>query len=139
MNHYLKKVAVVAIFLLAINFANAQKTTYTGGLLAYENSAQGISKNIGKNVTLTFDAFYNSYTVVYTDVNGWSKKMVFVHDGSQYDQYIYNGIVFNVLMPEMTLGSAKNGSGFISFSDLRKTIYGGTHDSYKITNLKLGY
>lgn len=133
----LKKSVVLIFLIFIINVAFAQKTTYTNGLLSYENSEKNIKKNIGKNVTLTYDEFFKSYTVVYTDVNGYKKKMTFTHDGSQFDQYTCNGIIFYVIMPDVSLGYAKNGNGFITFSDLRKTLYGGTHISYKITKLKL--
>lgn len=117
-----KLLFVIAMCLASTVFA--QKTSYTNGLLTYENREKNIKKNIGQNVTLTYDAFFKSYTVTYTDVNGYKKIMTFTHDGSQYEQYTYNGITFTVLMPDISLRYAKTGNGYITFSDTRKTYYG---------------
>ena len=125
MNLMIKNTLVLVLLIFSLNAAHAQKTIYTGGELSFTDNT-GASRNIGKNVTLTFDAFFKSYKVVYTDINGNRRSMTFVWDGRKpYSIYTYDGNSYNC--------TDLLEAGLIQFGDV---FIGGTGTSYMINGLK---
>jgi hypothetical protein len=53
------------LFFLGSFFVFSQKVKYTGGILQVNN------KNFGKNVTVVYDDFFDSYSISYTNSNGF--------------------------------------------------------------------
>lgn len=53
----------------------SQKVKYTGGILKVHN------KNFGKNVTVVYDDFFDSYNISYTNSNGF--RINEKYDGSR--------------------------------------------------------
>ena len=126
MNLIIKNNLILTLFIFSFNAANAQKTVYVGGTLIYSEakwngvSRHNVSRNIGKNVTLTFDDFFDSYKVDYTDINEYRKTMTFVWTGEFID-YRCNGIRYTSL-------GVFPGVGYVNF---RNELH-----SYKIEGLK---
>lgn len=110
-----------------------QTVKYSGGTIEY--TINGRTKPLGKNVTLKFDSFFKSYSITYTDINGYKKSLTFEYEAES--GFSYNGALYHCGICEAGLNAnfSKNGNGFITFSDLRKSIYGGTGQSFSIKNL----
>jgi opacity protein-like surface antigen len=71
-----------------------QTTKYTGGTIEY--SVNGKTKPIGKNVTVTFDSFFKSYVVTYTDINGYKNKLTFEYENAS--RYSCNGVLYDCIL-----------------------------------------
>ena len=124
------KLFLVSIFL---NFIILQTTSYTGGTIEY--SINGKTKPLGKNVTVKYDSFFKSYVITYKDINGIKHSMTFEYE--EDSRFTYNYVEYYCFFAEMGLEHAKFGNGYITFDDLRKSIYGGTGQSFKIKNLSI--
>lgn len=77
----MREVITICALLLSIN-ALSQKEKYNGGELSVN------MKNIGKNVTLEYDSYFNSYLISYTNING--QRISERYDGSKVRKWMYN-------------------------------------------------
>jgi hypothetical protein len=63
----MKKLFTIFIIFFATSLMS-QKVNYSGGILKLDK------KNYGKNVTLEYDSFFDSYLINYTNINGYRVK-----------------------------------------------------------------
>ncbi|MFN5458283.1 MAG: hypothetical protein ACK5AY_00095, partial [Bacteroidota bacterium] len=98
-------------------------------------TVNGKTKPLGKNVVVKYDDFFKSYYVNYTDINGFENTLIFEFESNS--TYKCNGVQYTTIMEEIGLRWAKTGQGVIQFADLRKWNYGGTGQSYQISNLSI--
>lgn len=118
---------ICTTIVLNINAQNGETKTYTGGTITYKQG-KGSTTDIplGKNVKLTYDTFFKSYNVSFTDVNGYTKTMLFEYISP--GNYVWDGTQF------MCMSGLLSKYGTISFSDVQRF---GTYLSFYITGLKL--
>lgn len=67
------------LFIFYTSLLFSQKIKYTGGVLKLDQ------KNHGKNVSVEYDSFFDSYLIFYTNVNGYRVKERY--DGSRIQKW----------------------------------------------------
>ncbi len=60
------------------------KCTYKNGTISYVTNNGEVVKNIGKNLTVTYDGFFNKYNFRFTNSNGRTEKITFEGQGNGY-------------------------------------------------------
>lgn len=115
------KAIIISTLLLLNTIGFSQETTYKNGILKLKSG--NYEKNIGRNVKVKYDSFFDNYKVSYDNKNGLKVNMSFKSSIEKPGTYTYNNDNFIVIMPETI-----EMYGFITFS-------GGPQKTYSITEL----
>lgn len=96
------KILILLLFITTVSFGQ-EKTLLEDGKIKHSKPNTKMYTPLGKDVTLSYDEFFKTYTVTYTNVDGYKNVMKFKYDdiGDIFSgNWTYNGKRFTVVKNE---------------------------------------